>query len=222
MEFGNYIKKQRNNLGFTQSEIAEKLHVTRQTISNWEQGKSYPDLDTLVEISDIYKISIDALLKGDKDLKKYLDQGKAYNAFSVFKGLFFIMEGLFFLLTNYLVDYNSLIVNFCTFSFLITFAIAILYGEHVKPFFLGISKQTYRQKGYKYFNLNAVSGAFEDTANDYEGLNEMKLGYGAVITEYIGEFDIILNGLTYNLYRSFNKEKDEKQPKKQPKKKEEE
>ncbi len=98
MEFGNYIKKQRNNLGFTQSEIAEKLHVTRQTISNWEQGKSYPDLDTLVEISDIYKISIDALLKGDKDLKKYLDQGKAYNDFSVFKGLFFIMEGLFFLL----------------------------------------------------------------------------------------------------------------------------
>ena len=80
----------------------------------------------------------------------------------------------------------------------------------------------YRQKGYKYFNLNAVSGAFEDTANDYEGLNEMKLGYGAVITEYIGEFDIILNGLTYNLYRSFNKEKDEKQIKKQPKKKEEE
>lgn len=80
----------------------------------------------------------------------------------------------------------------------------------------------YRQKGYKYFNLNAVSGAFEDTVNDYEGLNEMKLGYGAVITEYIGEFDIILNGLTYNLYRSFNKEKDEKQIKKQPKKKENE
>ena len=116
MEFRNYIKKQRNNLGFTQAEIAEKLHVTRQTISNWEQGKSYPDLDTLVKISDIYKISIDTLLKGDKNLKKYLDQGKAYNAFSVFKGLFFIMGGLFFLLTNYLVDYNSLIVNFCTFS----------------------------------------------------------------------------------------------------------
>ena len=152
MEFRNYIKKQRNNLGFTQAEIAEKLHVTRQTISNWEQGKSYPDLDTLVKISDIYKISIDTLLKGDKNLKKYLDQGKAYNAFSVFKGLFFIMGGLFFLLTNYLVDYNSLIVNFCTFSFLITFAIAILYGEHVKPFFLGMSNQAYRQKGTNFFN----------------------------------------------------------------------
>lgn len=75
----------------------------------------------------------------------------------------------------------------------------------------------YQQRGYKYFNLNAVSGAFEEE-NDYEGLNEMKLGYGAVVTEYIGEFDIVLNGLTYNLYRSFNKEKDDKQSKKAAKK----
>lgn len=74
----------------------------------------------------------------------------------------------------------------------------------------------YNQKGYKYFNLNAVSGAFDESENNYEGLNEMKLGYGAVITEYIGEFDIILNGLTYNLYRSFNKE--EKQQKNKQKK----
>ncbi len=78
----------------------------------------------------------------------------------------------------------------------------------------------YQQKGYKYFNLNAVSGEFKEE-NDYEGLNEMKLGYGSVVTEYIGEFDLILNGLTYNLYRSFNKEKENKQQKKAPKKKEE-
>lgn len=71
----------------------------------------------------------------------------------------------------------------------------------------------YQQKGYKYLNLNAVSGEFKEE-NDYEGLNEMKLGYGAVVTEYIGEFDIILNNLTYNLYRSFNKEKETKVPKK--------
>lgn len=152
MEFGNYIKEQRNNLGFTQAEIAEKLHVTRQTISNWEKGESYPDLDTLVKISDIYKVSIDSLLKGDKNLKKYLDQGKAYNAFSIFRGLFFIMYGLFFLLINYLVDYNSLTVNFCIFSFFIIFGVAILYGEHVKPFFLGMSKQAYKQKGTNFFN----------------------------------------------------------------------
>lgn len=152
MEFGNYIKEQRNNLGFTQAEIAEKLHVTRQTISNWEKGKSYPDLDTLVKISDIYKVSIDSLLKGDKNLKKYLDQGKAYNAFSIFRGLFFIMYRLFFLLINYLVDYNSLTVNFCIFSFFIIFGVAILYGEHVKPFFLGMSKQAYKQKGTNFFN----------------------------------------------------------------------
>ncbi|GGI62446.1 helix-turn-helix transcriptional regulator [Limosilactobacillus caviae] len=158
MEFGNYIKEQRNNLGFTQAEIAEKLHVTRQTISNWEKGKSYPDLDTLVKISDIYKVSIDSLLKGDKNLKKYLDQGKAYNAFCIFRGLFFIMYGLFFLLTNYLVDYNSPTVNFCTFSFVIIFGVAILYGEHVKPFFLGMSKQAYKQKGTNFNQKFSLTG----------------------------------------------------------------
>lgn len=158
MEFGNYIKEQRNNLGLTQAEIAKELHVTRQTISNWEQGKSYPDLDTLVKISDIYKVSIDFLLKGDKNLKKDLDQGKAYNAFSIFRGLFFIMYGLFFLLTNYLVDYNSPTVNFCTFSFAIIFGVAILYGEHVKPFFLGMSKQAYKQKETNFNQKFSLTG----------------------------------------------------------------
>ena len=61
-------------------------------------------------------------------------------------------------------------------------------------------------KKYKYLNLNGVSGAF-DSKKQYRGLNEMKLGYNAVITEFIGEFDYIINGLTYNLYKNFNKDK---------------
>lgn len=87
-----------------------------------------------------------------------MDQGRTYNAFSIFRGLFFIMYGLFFLLTNYLVDYNSPIVNFCTFSFLIIFGVAILYGEHVKPFFLGISKQAGQQKKINFNQLNNYLG----------------------------------------------------------------
>lgn len=91
-------------------------------------------------------------------MKKYLDQGRTYNAFSIFRGLFFIMYGLFFLLTNYLVDYNSPIVNFCTFSFLIIFGVAILYGEHVKPFFLGISKQAGQQKKINFNQKFSLTG----------------------------------------------------------------
>lgn len=62
----------------------------------------------------------------------------------------------------------------------------------------------YITRGYKYLNLNAVVGEFVKE-NKYRGLNEMKLGYHTIVTEYIGEFDIILNNFTYNLYKNFKK-----------------
>lgn len=64
----------------------------------------------------------------------------------------------------------------------------------------------YKEKNYKYLNLNAVVGEFEKD-NKYKGLNESKLGYKSLITEYIGEFDIILNNFTYSIYKNFRKDK---------------
>ena len=64
----------------------------------------------------------------------------------------------------------------------------------------------YTKQGLKYLNLNAVVGEFEKP-NKYSGLNEMKLGFNTTITEYLGEFDIILNNFTFNLYKGFNKNK---------------
>ena len=60
--------------------------------------------------------------------------------------------------------------------------------------------------GYKYINLNAIVGEFEND-NPYKGLNEAKLGFNATITEYVGEFDIVLNNFSYNLYKKMNKGK---------------
>ena len=62
----------------------------------------------------------------------------------------------------------------------------------------------YTQEGLKYINFNAVVGEFEED-NKYSGLNEAKLGYNALVTEYVGEFDIILNNFSYNLYQKMNK-----------------
>ena len=62
----------------------------------------------------------------------------------------------------------------------------------------------YNEQGLKYLNLNAIVGEFEKK-NKYSGLNESKLGFNTTITEYIGEFDIILNNFTYNLYKKFKK-----------------
>ena len=60
-----------------------------------------------------------------------------------------------------------------------------------------------QKEGFKYFNLNAITGDF-DGKSKYYGLNEMKLGFNSVATEYIGEFDLIINPISYNLYKTQN------------------
>lgn len=69
------IRKKRN---MTQEEFAKIFHVTRQTVSNWENQKSYPDLQTLVQISDEFDVSLDTLLKGDMVMVKKIDNFKVY------------------------------------------------------------------------------------------------------------------------------------------------
>lgn len=68
MEVGKRIAKIRKDNSLSQEKFAEKYYVTQQTVSHWENGKSYPDLATLVKISDDFNVSLDELLKGDKDM----------------------------------------------------------------------------------------------------------------------------------------------------------
>lgn len=70
MEVGAQIKKCRGNLGISQEELAERIYVSRQTISNWETGKSYPDIHSLVLLSTLFNVSLDQLIKGDVEAMK--------------------------------------------------------------------------------------------------------------------------------------------------------
>lgn len=70
MELGNHIKHYRNEKGLSQEELAERVYVTRQTISNWENNKNYPDINSIVLLSEIFEISIDNLIKGDLEQMK--------------------------------------------------------------------------------------------------------------------------------------------------------
>ena len=63
MTIGEKIKAARLNAGLTQEKAADELGVTRQTISNWENGRSYPDIVSVVKMSDLYSVSLDRLLK---------------------------------------------------------------------------------------------------------------------------------------------------------------
>lgn len=65
MNFNEKLQSLRKSNGITQEELAEKLEVTRQTISKWECGESTPDFRNLVKISGIFKVSIDFLLKDE-------------------------------------------------------------------------------------------------------------------------------------------------------------
>ena len=67
---GEKLKHRRTQLELTQQSVADRLHVTRQTISNWENNKSTPDLQSVIDLSEIYNISLDDLLKGDKQMIK--------------------------------------------------------------------------------------------------------------------------------------------------------
>ena len=64
MELGKQIKKYRNEKALSQDALAEKIFVSRQTISNWENDKSYPDVNSLVLLSQVLEDCLDQLFKG--------------------------------------------------------------------------------------------------------------------------------------------------------------
>ena len=65
MELGKQIKKYRQESQLSQEELANRVYVSRQTISNWENDKSYPDVTSLVLLSEVFQISLDKFIKGD-------------------------------------------------------------------------------------------------------------------------------------------------------------
>ena len=73
-DIGCKIKAARIEKKLTQEQVAELLGVSRQTISNWENEKSYPDIISVIELSNLYSISLDVLLKGDEKMIEHLEE----------------------------------------------------------------------------------------------------------------------------------------------------
>lgn len=85
MELGKRIAEIRKGHNLTQEGLAEICSVTRQTISNWENGKSYPDLETLVLISDTFDVSLDVMLKGDKKMVSEITKEQKHGKYFAIK-----------------------------------------------------------------------------------------------------------------------------------------
>lgn len=73
MDIGIKIKEARTSSELTQEQVAEALGVSRQTVSNWETGKSYPDIISVIKMSDLYSVSLDYLMKGEDSMSDYMD-----------------------------------------------------------------------------------------------------------------------------------------------------
>ncbi len=95
MELGKQIKKYRCDFSMSQEELAEKIFVSRQTVSNWENDKSYPDVNSLVLLSEVFHTSIDHLIKGDMTMMKEKIKEEDKNEFEkvsqIYTILFFMM-----------------------------------------------------------------------------------------------------------------------------------
>ena len=74
MNIGNQILNIRKGNQLTQEEFGKLFHVTRQTVSNWENEKSYPYLQILIDISNQFEISLDTLIKEDSKMVKTIDK----------------------------------------------------------------------------------------------------------------------------------------------------
>ena len=81
LEIGKTIKQHRAELGWSQEVLAEKAYVSRQTVSNWETEKSYPDVHSLLILSDLFGVSLDELIKGDVAVMKEQVKSKDIRTF---------------------------------------------------------------------------------------------------------------------------------------------
>lgn len=65
-KIGTFMKDLRKEKGFTQEQLAESLNVSRRTVSRWETGMNMPDLDLLMELSDLYAVDLREMLNGER------------------------------------------------------------------------------------------------------------------------------------------------------------
>lgn len=129
MEISKCIKNARQKNNISQESLAEQLGISRQTISSWETGKSYPDIVSVIKMSDIFNISLDKMLKEDKKLinnmQEKMDTVKSNNSI-IFTILFAIIFWLGMYLIRTFVDIPKIDNLYLNIGVLIVFIVGVL------------------------------------------------------------------------------------------------
>lgn len=103
--FGKRLKEEREKRGWSQIDLAEKIHVSRQSVSKWETGKNYPNIEVIIDLSDLFGITVDELLRSDKDLEKKVIRDSKQLAHPKWKAFFdsLFLLGVFLLLVKLII-----------------------------------------------------------------------------------------------------------------------
>lgn len=104
MDFNNQLNRIRESNGLTQEQLSKILNVSWQSISSWEVGRNFPDLEMIVIISKEFNISLDQLIMGDKNMEKKLieDGNKTKKArMNIISGILFLIGGSLFLISSF-------------------------------------------------------------------------------------------------------------------------
>lgn len=112
MVFGEKLKEEREKRGWSQTELAEKIYVSRQSVSKWETGKNYPSIEVIIELSDLFEVTIDELLRSDEELTEKVIQDSKQLAHPKWKAFFdslFLLGVLLILAKFAMLVLNSLV-----------------------------------------------------------------------------------------------------------------
>lgn len=105
MIFSERLKEEREKRNWSQHDLAEKIHVSRQSVSKWETGQNYPSIEIIIHLRDLFSITIDELLRSDEELtQKVIEDSKqlAYPKWKVFFDSLF-MIGVFLFIAKIVV-----------------------------------------------------------------------------------------------------------------------
>ena len=134
-------------MGFSQEELSEKVFVSRQTISNWENNKNYPDIKSLLLLSSIFSVSLDILVKGDlEEMKEKIKaediNGEDISRFKHDSNIFAILLLLTIILPIPLMKFMGKVgLIICV----VVAVIAIYYSIRVEKYKKSFDIQTYRE-----------------------------------------------------------------------------
>lgn len=142
MKLGSQIKKLRNDLHLSQEELAEKVFVSRQSISNWENDKTYPDINSLVLLSEVFSVSLDNLVKGDIEKMKQEIDAQEFAKFQKNSTIFTVLFILILLLPVPLV---MLLKWWGMAAYLVLYGVGMYYGFQIEKYKKKYDIQTYKE-----------------------------------------------------------------------------